>query len=247
MSTYSITPLVIAAFESPEPRLFYLGDPEKTVPTISTFFLLQSEEKVILIDVGFTAKYFKQYMPDVKQEAGRDPVSLLKANGVAPEGVDEIILTHAHFDHLSDVIHEFKNARIYIQKEEVDFVTHPPHPWFSEFVDMELIQQLIQEGAPRFNLIDGEIELFPGIRTILTPGHTKGHQSILVETESGTCCITGDAAFNYRNLDEDIGLGFNCCLIDTLQSLQKLRTLSEQGVRMLPGHDPEMLHRIETT
>ncbi len=246
MSTYSITPLVVAACESPEPRLFYLGDPEKTVPTIFTFFLIQSEDKVILVDVGFTAEYCKQYMPDVKQAAGHDPVSLLKTHGVEPEDVDEIIITHAHFDHLSTVINEYKNARIYIQNEEVEFVTNPPHPWFGELVDTTLIQQLAEEGAPRFNLINGEVELFPGIRTVLTPGHTKGHQSILVETEYGTCCITGDAAFNYRNLDEDLGLGFNCCLIDTLQSLQKLRTLSEQGVRILPGHDPEMLNRIKT-
>ena len=239
ITKYTITPLVIATFESPEPRLLYLGDPEKTIPTISSFFLIQLEEKVILIDVGFTAKYFELYMPDVKQEA--DPVSLLKANGVAPEDVDEIILTHAHFDHLSDVIHEFKNARIHIQKKEIEFVTHPPHPWFSEFVDMELVRSLMEEGAPRFNLIDGEVELFPGIRTILTPGHTMGHQSVLVETEAGTCCITGDAVLNYRNLEEDVGVGFNCSLIDSLASLKKLRTLTEEGVTMLPGHDPKIL------
>ncbi len=240
-TTYAITPLIVGACESPEARLLYLGDPEKTIPTNFTFFLLKGDDKTILVDVGFTAEYGKQYMPDVKQEKCQDPVTQLKAHGVEPEDVDEIIITHAHFDHLSDVVNEYKNARIHIQRKEVEFVTNPPHPWFQEMVDMELVRQLAEKGAPRFNLIEGECELFPGIRTVMTPGHTAGHQSVLVETESGTRCITGDAVLNYRNLEEDVGVGFNCSLIDSLQSLKKLRELTEEGVIMLPGHDPKML------
>jgi len=241
---YKITPFIVGFCESPEPRLLYLGDPEKTLSTIFSFFLLEGKNKNILVDVGFTAEYSGQYMPDVKQEENQNPVAQLKEHGVPPEDIDDIIITHAHFDHLSNVVNEYKNARIHIQKKEYDFVTNPPHPWFQELVDIELIKQLAEKGEPRFNLIDGECELFPGIKTIPTPGHTAGHQSVLIETETGKFCITGDAILNYRNLEEDIGPGFNCNLIECMQSIQKLRDLSEKGVTILAGHDPKMLELL---
>ena len=243
MDEYAITPIVVGRCESPEPRLLYLGNPAETIPTIFTFFLLRGKDRIVLVDVGFTAEVCRQYMPDVEQAAEEDPFSQLRALGVKPEDVNEIILTHAHFDHLSSGIHEYRNARIYLQRAEYEFVTRPPHPWFREMVDVATLEQLAREGEPRFNLIDGEDELLPGLWPVLTPGHTAGHQSVLVETPRGKACITGDVLLSDRNLEEDVGPGFNCNLIEAMQSIQKIRNLSAQGVTILTGHDPRMLDR----
>ncbi len=239
--TYKITPFIVATCESPEPRLLYLGDPEKTLSTIFSFFLLEGKNKKILVDVGFTADCCKKYMPDVKQKENQNPVAQLKMHGVAPEDIDDIIITHAHFDHLSSVVNEYKNARIHIQKKEYEFTMNPPHPWFREFIDIDLLKEIGREKNDRLNLIDGECELFPDIKIIATPGHTAGHQSVLVDTEAGKFCITGDAILNYRNLEEDVGPGFNTNLVECMQSIQKLRNLSNRGVTILAGHDPKML------
>ena len=245
MEEYIVTPFVVGSCESPEARLLYLGDTKKTLSTIFSFFLLRGEERLVLIDVGFTADYCKQYMPDVVQEKNQNPISQLKEQGIEPNEIDDIIITHAHFDHLSDVINIFSKARIHLQRIEYDFVINPPHPWFQEMVDIVLIKELAEQGIPRFNLIDGECEILPGIKIIMTPGHTHGHQSVIVKTKAGEVCITGDSILNYRNIKEDIGPGFNSNLIESLQSIQKLRELSDEGMTILCGHDPEMLNYIE--
>ena len=238
MTTYNVYPMIIGKCDSPEPRVFYLGDPEKVVPTVFLFWLLKSDEKNVLVDTGFTSEFCAKFMPDVIQKPKQHPLKQLMGFGVKPEDINIIIVTHAHFDHLSEIVHKYSNAQIYIQRSEYEFATNPPHPWFGEMVDQETIRALAEQGAPRFNLLEGDSQIASGISTIMTPGHTFGHQSVLVDTEKGKACIAGDVAFFYRNLDEDIGPGFNCNLIDALLSLRKLRDLREEGVIILPGHDP---------
>ncbi len=241
---YKITPFVVGIHKSPEARLVYLGDPEKTITTINSFFLLKGLEKNILIDVGFTKKFCKKFTNDIKQYENQDPLLQLKSVGINPEDINDIIITHVHFDHFSDVVNEFKNARIHLQKKEFEFTMNPPHTWFQQFIDIELLEDLKIQGESRLNLIDGECELFPGIKVITTPGHTVGHQSVIVETESGEFCIAGDAVLNYINLEKDIGPGFNANLVESMQSLKKLRGLSDRGVTILAGHDPKMLELL---
>ena len=243
VDTYKITPIVVAHCQSPAPRLLYLGDPAETIPTIFSFFLLQGKGRTILVDIGFSADQCQKYMPDVTPD--EDPIEQLKTLGVLPQDVDAIIITHAHFDHITSAIEEYTNAKIYMQRRELEIVANPPHPWFRELIDVATLEKLASEDSPRFNLIDGEDEIFPGIKPVFTPGHTAGHQSVLVETNLGPACITGDALLSYRNLDEDTGPGFNCNLIEAMQSIQKIRDLSEKGVVILTGHDPKMLDRCK--
>jgi glyoxylase-like metal-dependent hydrolase (beta-lactamase superfamily II) len=238
MAIYNVYPMVIGQCDSPEPRIFYLGDPEKTVPTVFLFWLLKSDKKIVLVDTGFSCEFCAKFMPDVVQKPKQHPLKQLMEFGIKPEDIDIIVVTHAHFDHLSEIVHKYRNAQIYIQRSEYEFVTNPPHPWFAEFVDQETIHALAEQGTPRFNLLDGDSQITDGISTIMTPGHTLGHQSVLVDTKNSKVCIAGDIVFFYRNLDEDIGPGFNCNLIDALLSLRKLRELREKGVTILPGHDP---------
>ncbi len=241
---YKITPFVVGIHKSPEARLVYLGDPEKTITTINSFFLLEGRGKNILIDVGFTEKFCKKFTDEIKQEEDQDPLLQLKSVGIYPGDIDDIIITHVHFDHLSDVVNEFKNASIHIQNKEFEFTMNPPHPWFQEFIDIDLLNKIAKDKSSDLNLIDGECELFPGVKVITTPGHTAGHQSVLVETEFGEFCITGDAVLNYINLEKDIGPGFNTNLVESMQSLQKIRDLSDRGVTILAGHDPKMLEYL---
>ena len=238
MTTYNIYPMVLAQCESPEPRVFYLGQPEGTVPTVFLFWLLKSGERNVLVDTGFTAEFCAKFMPDVVVKPQQHPLKQLKGFGVEPEDIDIVVVTHAHFDHLSEVVHKYSKAQIFIQRSEYEFVTNPPHPWFGEMVDQQTIRSLAEQGPPRFNLLEGDSQVAPGISTVQTPGHTFGHQSVLVDTEKARACIAGDAAFFYRNLEDDIAPGFNCNLIDSLLSLRRLRDLQQSGVIILPGHEP---------
>jgi glyoxylase-like metal-dependent hydrolase (beta-lactamase superfamily II) len=194
----------------------------------------------VLVDTGFGGAYAARFMPGLAASPGHDPFAQLRALGVEPSKVTDVILTHTHFDHLSDLAHAYANARFYLQRKEFDFVSAPPHPWFREMVDWQVLSALAAEEG-KLVLLDDEAEILPGIAVLPTPGHTFGHQSVLVETGSGRSCLAGDACFFQGNLDEDRAPGFNTSLIDCLASLAKLRKLQGEGVRILPGHDPLVL------
>ena len=111
----------------------------------------------------------------------------LAAIGVAPADVVEIILSHAHGDdtgHLTD----FPNARVTIQKLEYDAA-------FSE--GTRGIQGFHEVVSPRirWNVIDGDWQLMPGIDLVLTRGHRPGHQSAVLRLpNSGVKILVGDVA-----------------------------------------------------
>ncbi len=238
---YKITPFVVGSCETSAARLIYLGDPETLLGNINSFFLVQGNDKNILVDVGFTEKFCKKFTDGIKHEENQDPLVQLKSVGINPEDIDDIIITHAHFDHLSDSINEYKNALIHLQKKEYEFTINPPHPWFQQYIDIELLKDLKAQGESRLNLIDGNYELFPGINIIATPGHTAGHQSVIVDTKEGEFCLAGDAILNYISLEKDMAPGFNANLIESMQSLQILQDLLANGTKIIISDDPKML------
>ena len=70
---------------------------------------------------------------------------------------------------------------------------------------------------------------------IPTPGHSEGQQSVLVNTEEGILCITGDVANLCVNVNENIPVTFAVSLVDELASLKKIREIADC---MIPGHEP---------
>lgn len=246
MSVYQIFPLALARYHSPAPRVFYLGDPKQLVPTVNLFWLLKSHERTVLVDTGFDQAAIDRFSPGMPQTPEQHPIQLLAAHGVRPEEIDLVILTHVHWDHLSTLVHRYSRARVVLNRREYEFATTPPHPWFGELIDQQTLAALAAQGPPRFELLAGEGEVAPGLSVIDTPGHTYGHQSVLVDTASGRACITADACLFYHNLEADVGPGFNCNLIECMASLARLRRLRDAGVVILPGHDPAIFERHPT-
>ena len=77
------------------------------------------------------------------------------------------------------------------------------------FYDRLNISRLVHDLWNRVEILDGDAELFPGIRCVMMPGHTPGHQSIYVDTPTGQTIIAGDAAMNVRhNVDQLIPPAF---------------------------------------
>lgn len=88
--------------------------------------------------------------------------------------------------------------------------------------------------VPNLEMIRGEREIMPGVSVLPTPGHTPGHQSVLVETANGRYAIAGDAVMSYENLERGLPPGF---LIDVDEAMDSMTVLQERADHILPAHD----------
>ena len=114
-------------------------------------------------------------------------VSRLSENGVAPESVRTILITHLHPDHFGGLVDSdgkasFPNAEVYVSKPEYDY-------WVKALRNESVIEALSLYTVKQFAFGD---EVVPGVRAIDTAGHTPGHVSYLVEADGGKLLVAGD-------------------------------------------------------
>jgi N-acyl homoserine lactone hydrolase len=107
-----------------------------------------------------------------------------------PRDVICVINTHLHFDHCGGN-RLFAGMPIYVQRVEREAARAEDYT-IPEWVDFD--------GVTYVEL-DGEQELLPGLRVVPTPGHTPGHQSVLVETDGGLVVVAGDVAYTWDEFD----------------------------------------------
>ncbi|SBT47398.1 MBL fold metallo-hydrolase [Micromonospora auratinigra] len=115
---------------------------------------------------------------------GRLPAELAAA-GIDPADVRTVVLTHLHSDHVGWAGPLFPNAEHLLQRAELDALAlfHPELP-------ARLVGPL--RAAGRLRVLDGDTDLTPGVRVLSTPGHTPGHQSVLVDSGEDRLLVTGD-------------------------------------------------------
>jgi len=103
---------------------------------------------------------------------------------MTPADIGLVINTHLHFDHCGQNA-VFSHAPCYVQRAEVERAKTESRELFDWFGFMNA----------RFELLDGDAEIAPGVRVAATPGHTSGHQSVLVSVAGGEEVLIGDAAY----------------------------------------------------
>jgi glyoxylase-like metal-dependent hydrolase (beta-lactamase superfamily II) len=108
--------------------------------------------------------------------------------GMSPADIGMVINTHLHFDHCGQNA-VFKHAPHYVQRAEHERAKSQSRELYDWFGFMEA----------QFELLDGDAEILPGLSVIATPGHTSGHQCVVVQSGDGTQdLLIGDAAYTPR-------------------------------------------------
>lgn len=217
------------------------------VEIAQNFFLVEGGGHVVLVDTG--VDHLESYV-DPAQLARLRPApsvttrDLLAERGIEPEDVDTLILTHLHFDHYANA-RLFTRARVVVNRTDYVHVLLPENRRYAprDGFPRDTFGWLVDDAWERLELVEGETEVLPGIRTIETGGHSPGHQIVTVETEAGLVVIPGDEVYMYENLEQDVPIGY---YHDFEKLVAAMDTISALGGHVLPAHDPSVAERHPT-
>jgi glyoxylase-like metal-dependent hydrolase (beta-lactamase superfamily II) len=126
----------------------------------------------------------------VKMDADHDVESRLALIGLKPSDIDLVVQSHLHFDHAGG-LEWLTHAPVLVQREELEFARNPPVYQEAIYVKADFDMEL------KWQELDGDHDVFGdgSVMVIPTPGHTRGHQSLLVKLEGQTIFLLADASY----------------------------------------------------
>jgi glyoxylase-like metal-dependent hydrolase (beta-lactamase superfamily II) len=179
------------------------------------------------------------------------PDEAVQQAGVKPEEVTDVVISHAHWDHMGG-IDLFPKAVVWIQKDEFRYYTGDA--WqaggHNGGIDPDDVQQLVRLNTEgRLRLVDGDnVEILPGIRVFVGSRHTYASQYLRVD---GTppFVLASDNVYFYRNLAEHKASATfsDADHAANIQAQQRMIELAGSVDRVVPGHDALQFQRFPTT
>lgn len=208
------------------------------MPIDYNLWILCNAHRTILVDTGFG--------PRAAEERGRpidfDPIEGLKRIGIDPDEIEDIVITHLHYDHAGN-IDRFGKARFHIQDAEVAFATgRCMCDAFTRFpFDVEDIVTLVRRTyAERVTFHDGDDDLLPGLTLHAFPGHSAKVQAVRVETPRGPVLLASDTTHYFANILNAEPFVLTLDAPETLESYRQILKLAGGVDRLIPGHDPKI-------
>ncbi len=160
---------------------------ENLIPMALNCLLVRSQAKTILIDSGIGNKLSEDAARQwgLERDAG-GVLENLAALGVAPDDVDIVINTHLHADHCAgntrlidgEVQPTFPRAEYWVQRMEWAEASHPDARTRGTYFEQNF-SPLLARG--QLKLLHGDTSVTDGVHCVVTPGHTRGHQSVLLQ------------------------------------------------------------------
>lgn len=221
---------------------FIGGDPHD-VPMPLDYFVwaVVSDDRAIVVDTGFDefsgTRRGRNFL--------RSPGEGLKTIGIDPARVEDVVITHMHYDHSGN--HDlFPAARYHLQDREMNFCTgrlmcHHAlrHPFDEEDV-VAMVQKLFR-GRLIFH--DGDEKLAPGLSLHRVGGHSMGLQMVRVRTRRGEVVLASDASHFYANMEQGRPFPVVYSVAETLEGYRRAYELASSRDHVIPGHDPLVLDR----
>lgn len=239
MSLWTITMLDTGTQTQDKGFMTYLTDMGQRIEIPVTVALVEGPLK-ILVDTSFLSvqRTWEIRQRRIVRTPAQELAAALAAAGARPEEISIVIHTHLHYDHAGNN-RLFPQARFYVQREELRYALAPTSFDASAYFAPHLGITPDYLGT-RFELLDGDAQIADGVRVITTPGHTPGHQSVLVNTSGGRYCIAGDAVMWHENLAKRIPPGIHTSMIECMASLERIAGAAEH---VLPSHEPALFTR----
>ena len=166
----------------PESWIFKNGAENKFYPIIFRIYLLKTENRLILVDAGC------ETMPGFEMTDFIGPIKALEKLGVSPDEITDVVITHAHHDHI-ECVRYFKHAVIYIQKDEYE----AGKGYLAENVNIRTYEE--------------EMLICDGIKAVKIGGHSKGSSIVAITDADKRYIIAGDECYRRECLTRQIPPG----------------------------------------
>jgi glyoxylase-like metal-dependent hydrolase (beta-lactamase superfamily II) len=223
------------------------GPKDVKVDIAMVVWLIRGGERTILFDSGFHRDTFLKYF--TMKEYLR-PDEAVKLAGVQPEAVTDIVISHAHWDHMGG-IDLFAKAKLWIQKEEYRYYTM--EAWQPggdhDGIDPEDVKHLVQLNTEgRLQLVNGDnVEIFPGIRAYTGSRHTYASQYLRVDGKP-PFVLASDNCYFYLNLSSHLASATfsEADHAANIAAQSRMIDLAGSVDRVVPGHDALQFQKFPT-
>jgi glyoxylase-like metal-dependent hydrolase (beta-lactamase superfamily II) len=221
---------------------FILGDPHETASNLDYFvWVARRSDRCFVIDTGFGEEAAQRR----KRTLLSRPAALLGRLGIDAAQVDDVILTHLHYDH-AGTLEDFPRARLHVQDTEAAFATGRCmcHHALNHPYDVENVVDFIRcLYCGRVHFHDGTAELADGLTVHHVGGHSAGLQVVRVWTRSGWVVVASDASHLYANLEQQRPFPVLSSVVEMMEGFRMLHALAESPDHIVPGHDPLVMAR----
>jgi len=215
-------------------------------------FVVETDEHRILIDTGGGLRNDERARERMKMPNPPDLREVLTGHGFDPESIDIVINTHLHWDHCSGntfdagdcVLPMLPKARYVTQRGELEHAREQ-HPRDAVSYRAPNYEPLLESG--QMKLLDGDVEVAPGVEVRVAPGHNRDMMIVLVRSGGETWCNLSDLAPFAGHVTPTWVAAFDLFPMETIATkMDVLKRAADEGWRCSFGHDPKVTFtRIE--
>jgi glyoxylase-like metal-dependent hydrolase (beta-lactamase superfamily II) len=220
------------------PRDVFIKDSDlpRRIEVAFSFWVLQGAGRVILVDTGFTSKTMIRRW-GVSDH--RPPSEALASIGLRAEQVTDVIITHAHWDHVGGLSH-FPSAKIWISKAELKAIRARNKGGLPR-----AYRRAEQEG--RLNVLSGIAPVAPSVVVVPVGLHSPGFQYVVVRSADRTWVIASDIAPLWANFEQRKTTGRRVVHARILAIQDAMLELTGGDIsRVIPGHEPSVFSQGAT-
>jgi glyoxylase-like metal-dependent hydrolase (beta-lactamase superfamily II) len=231
----------------PVAELVVGGPQNEKVDIAMVMWLIRGGGHTILLDSGFHRDTF---LKDFPMRDYLRPDEAVNTAGVAPDQVTDIVISHAHWDHMGG-IDLFPKATVWIQKDEYRYYTTDAWQPGGDHggIDPEDVQALVKLNTEgRVHLIEGDnVEIFPGIRAYTGSRHTYASEYLRVDGHP-PFVLASDNVYFYLNLSSHLASATFSDADHAANIAQQARMIELAGSadRVVPGHDMLQFKKFPT-
>jgi glyoxylase-like metal-dependent hydrolase (beta-lactamase superfamily II) len=226
--------------ERRSPQNFLNGDPhDDPMPMDFYLWAIKNGERTVLVDSGFDAARAKGRGREIMRPVNEGLAQI----GVSCDSVEDIVVTHMHWDHVGN--HDmFPRARYHIQDAEMAYCTgrcmcHKTMRYPFEPSDVtNMVNRVFEDRVSFYN---GSAEPWPDISIHLVGGHSAGMQIVRVRTKRGWVVLASDSSHYYANIRQERPYPIIHNLENMFEGYRKSNELASSYDHIIPGHDPLVL------